>query len=126
MLRCEIRDGLAWATVIAPTFVSGEELVEALRALERSTHFPRGTGLFLDGRVVSPDAGSHAPDELTAVAAELRNLGIGRCALVPMLARVDQAQRFAQAAKSQSLPVAVFLDPEPALRWLQTGDAPSA
>jgi hypothetical protein len=121
MLSCQIRDGFAWASVLSPAYVSVRELLGALRALERSTHFPRGTGLLLDARAVSPDARGHTPSELSLAAFDLVTLGIGRCAVVPVPERVDRAQRFADAAKAESLPTAVFLEPELALHWLRTG-----
>jgi hypothetical protein len=121
MLSCQMRDGLAWATVLSPSFVSGRELLDALRGLERLTHFPRGTGLLLDGRSVSEEARGHATSDLSMAAFELVHLGIGRCAVVHAPARLDQALRFVSVAKAEALPMAVFLEPAPAVQWLLTG-----
>ena len=121
MLSCQFRDGLAWAVILSPAFVSGRQLLGALRALERSTGFPKGTGLLLDARAVSADARGHTPSELSTTAFDLGILGIGRCAVVPTPARIRQAERFAEVAEGESLPMAVFLDPAPAVRWLLTG-----
>ena len=117
-----MRDGVAWATVLSPAFVSGRQLLGALKALERATGFPRGTGLLLDARAVSDDARGHTQSELSMAALDLVTFGIGRCALVPTPARVDQARRFAAAATKETLPTAIFLEPAPALRWLLAGN----
>ena len=123
MLSCQFRDGLAWAVVLSPAFVPCRQLLGALRALERSTGFPKGTGLLLDARALRADARGHTASELSTTAFELGILGIGRCALVPTPARIRQAERFAEVAGSESLPMAVFLEPEPAVRWLLSGKA---
>jgi hypothetical protein len=126
MLSCQFRDGLVWASALSPAFVSGRQLTAALRALERSTRFPRGTGLLVDARAISPGARRHTRAELSVATLDLVNMGIARCALVPVAARIAQAELFAGVALAESLPMAVFLDPEPALRWLQGGGTPNA
>ena len=123
MLGCQFRDGLAWAVILSPAYVAGRQLLAALRALERSTGFPKGTGLLLDARALRADARGHTPSELSATAVELGILGIGRCAVVPTPARIRHAERFVDVAGSESLPIAVFLEPAPAVRWLVTGKA---
>jgi hypothetical protein len=128
VLSCQFRDGVAWAVVLSPAFVSGPQLVGALRALERAAHFPRGTGLLVDGRAVGDDARGHTVSELSSIAFEMGVLGIDRCAVVPAPTRVSRAERFANAARKDGLTVSVFLDPEEAVRWLRAGrgDQPSA
>ena len=126
MLSCRYRDGLVWAVVLSPAFVSGQQLVAALRALERSTPFPPGTGLLLDARAVSHDARGHTASELATTVLELGHLGIGRCAVVPTPARVRQAEKFVEAASSDSIPMALFLKPDAAVHWLRTGNREEA